>query len=196
MNYIPEISEDFREHKKYHDRVNNGFYSHPSKRDKLIWSRDDLRITVVNQLSPEFLRKRAEEVARLAKLDTPYDLPCYCANEPPNSQNIHAFLLHKKNRIVGFLTVEKRDHIWQAKWADLDVGKEPNKLPEHPPIWSICFIWIHNRYRGSHLGQIMINEAVEYLGCKIEKIGWYTPFTDSGKALVRSFCPEVFYIAK
>ena len=93
--------------------------------------------------------------------------------------------------------MEKRDHIWQISWTDWDAGKEPKELLVHPPMWSICFIWILQRHCGSHLGQTMINEAVAYLGVNFETVGWYIPpVTDSGKALVRRCCPEVLYIAK
>jgi ribosomal protein S18 acetylase RimI-like enzyme len=196
MSYVPENPEDVREHKKSHDEAINGFHAPPSKREQIIWSRDDMRITVINQHSPLFLRKRAEKVARLANRDTHYDFPCYSANEPLNGQNVHVFLLHRQNRVIGLLTMEKRDHIWQTSWTDLDAGKESEEVLAHPPMWSICFIWILQRHRGSHLGQSMINEAVAYLGGNFETIGWYTPFTDSGKALVRRCCPKVFYIAK
>ena len=191
MSYVSEIPDNVRQHKKYHDKVINGLRARPLKTDRVIWSHDDMRITVVNQPSPLAQRRRAEEVARLARRDTPYG-----AEDLFNGKDAHAFLLHKRNRAIGFLSIEKREHVWKTSWADVDTGKEPKQIAGHPAIWTICMVWILNRHRGSHLGQTMVNEAVGYLGCDFESVGWYTPFTESGKKLVRKCCPEMFYIGK
>lgn len=161
--------------------------------DRVIWSQDVMRITIVNRLSPLEQRRQAEKVAELGRMDAQYDAEVLFGE---CELDTHVFLLHKQNRIIGLLIMEKRDHIWQTSWADLDAGKKPRKLLKHPPIWSICFIWILQRHRRSRLGQTLINEAIAHLGGNFETIGWYTPFTNSGKALVRRCCPEVFYIAK
>jgi ribosomal protein S18 acetylase RimI-like enzyme len=193
MSYVPEIPDNVRDHQEYHDKVVNGLPAHPSESGRVIWSQDDMRIIIVDGLSPLEQRHLAEEVAILARKDTPYGAEVLFGE---CELDTHVFLLHRQNRIIGLLIVEKRDHVWQTSWADLDAGKEPKELLTHPPMWSICFIWIIQHHRGSHLGQTMINEAVAYLGGNFKTIGWYSPFTDSGKALVCRCCPEIFYIAK
>jgi hypothetical protein len=192
MSYVLENPEDVQAHQEYHDKVVNGL-ALPSKSDCVIWSQDDMRIIVVNGLSPLEQRRQAEEIAILARKDTQYGAEVLFGE---SELETHVFLLHRQNRAIGLLIMEKRDHICQTSWADWDAGKKPKELLAHPPIWSICFIWILQRYRGSHLGQTMINEVVAYLGSNFETIGWYTPFTPSGKALVRRCCPKMFYIAK
>jgi len=196
MSYVPENPGEVRKHKKHHDEAINGFRAPPSKSEQIIWSRDDMTITVINQHSPLFLRKRAEKVASIAKRDARYDFPCYSAKEPISEQNVHVFLLHKQRRIIGLLTMEKHDHIWKTSRADWDADKKPKELLAHPPMWSICFIWILKCHRGSHWGQTMVNEAIAYFGENFETIGWYTTFTPSGEAWFHRCCPEVFYIAK
>lgn len=191
MGYVPEIPDNVSEHKRYHDKVVNGLRVRPLKSDCIIWSQADMRITVVNRLSPLGQRRRAEEVARLARSDTGYD-----AEDIFNGKDTRAFLLNKQSRAIGFLGIEKREHVWKTCWADLDADKDPEEMVGHPPIWSIFMVWILKRYRGLNLGQTMINEALAYLGCDLDTVGWYIPFTDSGKALVRRCCPETFYIAK
>lgn len=193
MSYVKEILDNCRDHQEYHDKVVNGIPAPFSKNDSVVWSQDDMRITIINRLSPLEQCHLAEEVAMFGRSDASYGAEVLFAE---CELYTHVFLLQKQNRIIGLLIMEKRDHIWQISWADLDADKEPKELLGHPPIWSICFIWVLRRHRGSHLGQTMINEAVAYLGAKLETVGWYTPFTDSGKVLVRRCCPEVFYIAK
>jgi ribosomal protein S18 acetylase RimI-like enzyme len=188
MSYVPENPEDVREHQEYHDKVINGLPTLPSESDLVIWSQDDMRIIVIDRLCPLEQRRQAEEVAMFGRMGTPYG-----AEDLFGELDVRVFLLHRQNRVIGLIIMEKRDHIWKTSWADWDAGKEPNELLEHPPMWSICFVWILKRHRGYHLGQAMINEAIAYVG---ENIGWYTSFTPSGEALVRKCCPEVFYIAK
>jgi hypothetical protein len=191
MSYVPQVPDNVREHSRYHDRIVNGFPTRPLKSDCVIWAEADSRITLVNPRSVLPQRRRAEEVARLARRDMPYG-----EEDLFNGKDTHAFFLHKRNRAIGFLSIEKQKHVWKACWADLDAGKEPEEIVGHPPIWSICMAWIHERHRGSGLGQFMVSQAAVYLGCDLGSVGWYTPFTESGRNLVRKCCPETFYIAK
>jgi len=194
MSYVLENPEDVQAHQEEHDKVVNGLPALLSEGDRVIWSQGDMRITVLDRLSPLEQRRQAEEIAILARKDTRYGAEVLFGE---GELETHVFLLHRQNRVIGLLIMEKRNRIWQTSWADWDAGKEPRELLEHLPIWSICFIWILQCHRGSHLGQTMINKAVAYLGVNFETVGWYIPpVTDSGKALVRRCCPEVFYIAK
>ncbi len=193
MSYVPENPEDVQEHKEFHDKVINGLPVLPLESDRIIWPQNNMRIVVINKSCPLEQRRYAEEVAIFARMDTPYGAENLFGERELDT---HVFLLHRQKRVIGLLLMEKRDHIWKTSWADRDAGKEPYELLDHPPIWSICFVWILKRHRGSRLSQTMINEALTYLGQSFETIGWYTPFTPSGEALVRKCCPKVFYIAK
>ena len=191
MAYVPEEPSNVRQHSRYHDRVVNGYPTRPLKNDRVIWKEADSMITFVNQRSVLTQRRRAEKVARLARRDTPYG-----ADDVFNRKDTHAFLLHKRNRAIGFLCIEKREHVWKTSWADYEVKNETKEIAGHPAIWTICLVWILKRHRGSDLGQFMVSQAVAYLGCDLGSVGWYTPFTESGENLVRKCCPETFYIAK
>ena len=41
-----------------------------------------------------------------------------------------------------------------------------------------------------------MTQATEFLGISLTEIGWYTPFTESGLALVQKLCPESLLVAK
>ena len=192
MSYVPELQDNVLQHKKYHDKIVNGLRTSSLKSDNVIFSQNDKRVTVISQISPRVQRKRAEEVARYARKDTPYGAEQLFDYE----MEVRVFLLHKEDRIIGLLLMDKRYHVWLANWVDLDAGKEPKEISQHPPIWTVCFVWILKKHRRLHLAKVLLNEALTYLGCHLEKIGWYTPFTDSGHLFVHSCCPEAFYIAK
>jgi len=197
MEYVPELQDNVRLHDEYHDIIVNGFRTSHIKSDNVIWSQNDMRVTVINQISPMEQRKLAEEIAQYARNDTPYGAEQLFDDK----MEVRVFLLHKKERIIGLLLMDKRNHVWLAGWDDLDVGKKPKEMPHHPPIWTVCFVWILKKHRRLHLAKMLLNEALTYLVCGLDSIAWYTcgsppPFTLSGEAFVRNCCPREFYIAK
>ncbi len=190
------MQENVLEHDRYRDVVINGLPALPLSSDCVVWSRENERITVISQTSLREQCQRAEEVAKYARKDTPYQ-----AEVLFGEMDVRVFLLHKDDRAVGLLLMEKRSDVWRAKWKDIDGGKQPTKLPNHPPIWSVCLVWVLKQHRRLGFAQTMLDKALVYLGCSLDNIGWYTsssppPFTPSGEAFVRSCCPDEFYIAK
>ena len=195
MGYVPGYPEDERAHKKFHDKIVNGLYAPQIKTDKIVWEKDDYRITVVNYFSPFAQKKRAEEAGLIAHGDTPFDFAPYHHKEPFDERNVHLFLLYRKSRITGLLIVERRDFVQRFTWQEYENagGKE---LPKANPIWSIGLAWVHRKHRKCGLGSKLVQVAAFYFGIEIQSIGWYTPFTNDGQKLAKRLCPETFFVAK
>jgi hypothetical protein len=191
MLYVSESQDEVREHEKYHDIVVNGLSTPPLTSDCVVWSHDNERITVISQSSPSEQRDLAEEVAKFARKNARYG-----AEVLFGEMEVRVFLLHKEDRVVGLLLMDKRDHVYKASWDELAGGKQAKEMQNHPPIWAVCLVWVLEQYRRHHFAKTMLNQAMIYLGCSLDDIGWYTPFTNLGKAFVRSCCPNEFYIAK
>jgi ribosomal protein S18 acetylase RimI-like enzyme len=140
-------------------------------------------------------KKRAQEAAFIAHRDTPFDFTPYHHKESLDERNIHLFLLYRINRIIGLLIVERRDFVQRFTWQEYENsgGKE---LPQADPIWSIGLAWVHRKYRRFGLGSKLVQAAASYFDIKIQSIGWYTDFTNDGQKLVKSLCPESFFVAK
>ena len=195
MGYIPNNSEDKKAHKKYHDKVVNGLYAPRIKSDKIVWEKGDYRITIINYFSPHAQKKRAEKVGLLAHRDTPFDFASYHSEEPLDERNVHVFLLYRKNRIIGLLTVERRNYVQKFTWKEYkNAGGQ--ELSKAEPIWSIGLVWIHRKYRKRGLGSQLVQIAASYFDIDVQSIGWDTPFTDDGERFVRSLCPNSFFVAK
>lgn len=113
MSYVPESRDEVLEHEKHHDKVVNGLCAPPLRSDCVVWVHDNERITVVRQSSLREQRDRAEEVGRCARDDTPYGAEELFDEE----MEVGVFLLHKEDRIIGFLLMDKCDHVWRASWA-------------------------------------------------------------------------------
>ena len=191
MGYIPENPDDVHEHEIYHDKIVNGLYSISSKKESTIWLHDDLKITVVNNTSSEECRKKAEEVGILARRDTPYG-----AEVLFGEFEAYVFLLHKQNRIIGFLNIDKRDSYAQMSWTDFEIPRDIN-LHEISSIWCVCMIWILLKYRRLSYANLVLEKALNYLQSNLNDVAWYVPpITDLGKAFMRNFYPDIFYVAR
>jgi len=194
MNYI-EKSPDEKHHKFYHDQVVNGVYARPLKTDRSIWRESERRITVITANSPAPQRKRAEVVASVANRETHYNGGIYHACEESDDRNIHLFLFHMRNRIIGLVIMEKRQTVWRCRWQD-NASPVCEELGGHDPMWSVIFVWVHTKHRRGGIARTVFNEAVKYLNLSLRDIGWYSPFTNNGHFFVKSIYPKEFYVAK
>ena len=195
FGYDPDYPDNVEMHNEYHDKIVNGLYAPKIESDMIVWQQNDSRITVVNFLSPCVQRMRAEETGRLANKDTKFDLPPYVHNEQLDGRNVHLFLLHKRDRIIGFLAIELRDHVKKFTWPSYDnsVGME---LPRKMPVWSIGLIWTHRKYRRQGLASILVEVATSHFSIEMQSVGWYTPFTDDGRKFAKKIYPSWFIVAK
>lgn len=195
MMYVPEYFEDVSAHRIFHDKVVNGVYARKIKSDKICWEKGDFRITVVNYFSPIAQKRRAEEAGLLAHRDTLFDFAPYHSKNDLDKQNVHLFLLSRKNRIIGLLKLGKRAHIQRFTWKEYEnAGGE--EIPKGEAIWSIGLVWVHRKYRKRGLGSQLVQVAASYFNIEAQSIGWYTPFTSDGEKLAKSLCPKSFYVAK
>ena len=193
LGYEPDYPDNVKAHRRYHDRIVNGVYARKIKSDKIIHDENECRITVVNYLSPIAQKVRAEKTGIVALRDTPFDFAPYHSCEQLDERNVHIFLYNKKNRIVGFLLVERKKHVLKLTWEEYRKagGKE---IPEAEPIWSIGLVWVHKKCRQLGLGTQLVKASSNYLDIELKTIGWYIPFTDEGEKLAKSLCPESFII--
>jgi hypothetical protein len=195
MSYVPEVPEDRKAHKNYHDMIINGLCAPLAKSDHIIWKENNRHISVVNHLSPTIQKKRAEKIGLLAHHDTAYDFAPYSSYESLDDRNVHLFLGYTNGRGIAFLLIEKRSTIWSCTWEEYQ-NHVVQELPEHPPMWSVGLVWVNRGHRRQGWAVQLALEATRFLCITSEQIGWYTPFTDEGQALVKSLCPKYFYIAK
>ena len=196
MAYAEELPEDRREHRKYHDTVVNGTPSRKLKSDRVVWEAGCTRLLVVrHRVASLNEKRRAERVAQLARLDTSFDFAAYHAGDSDDGRDPHVFLLEVNQRLVGILVAERREYVQRFTWCEYD-QPTGGPLPKSDPIWSICMVWIHRKHRRQGFAVSLVTQAIEFLGSSLTAVGWYTPFTDSGRALAQRMCPESLLVAK
>ena len=196
--YHPADPAQVRKHDRYHDEVSNGVYARPAKSDEVIWKQGRDRITVMrHRTALRAQRERAWRAAFAANREMRYDGGVYCAEDPPDERDLHVFLPHRGNRIVGLLIMERRTPMWSGTWDEFDESKASNAEPqsaEQTPVWSVGFVWVLPRHRREGLARRLVLEGCAFLGAQVEHLGWYVPFMQSGEALVRKLCPVKLYL--
>jgi GNAT superfamily N-acetyltransferase len=201
LSYVVGLEEDERKHAYHHDRAVNGVPSERLPEEPVIWEDGDFRITAfAHNNSVQRVRHLAQEVSSMFNMETHFSFGIYDENEEgdEDSRNAHVFLLHHQDRVVGFLLLERQASVWRIPWSVYDsdgVDYDKYGLPDHPPMWSICFVGVLKKWRRQRLATLMIREALIFLGETLHSVGWHTPFKRSGKALCQSLCPEEFYVA-
>lgn len=195
MGYVPGLAENERLHRRHHDEIVNGVLGGPLKSDNVIWTCAGARITVVTPLSQKAQRVRARKVAQAANREVCYEFGIYSEFEPLDERNLHVFLYHENDRIVGLALLELRTHIWRSTWSSRE-KQDTEMLMGHPPVWSLGFAWVHRRCRRRGIATRLFAAATRHLHVKAAEVGVYTPFTESGQALARALFPDTFLIAK
>ena len=200
LGYSDESPTDRRLHRKVHDEAIHGIPGPIRRGDQVIWSIAGRHVTVVrHRTATNHQRALAERVAQLARMDTDFDFAAYHASDSVDARNVHVFLMHETDRIVGFLVLERRDFTRGLTWSEWDDPLAPgprSPLSRGIEMWSIGMVWVHAKYRRKGLATHLIRNAATFLGLKVHDIGWYTPFTDSSELLARKLCPSHFSIAK
>jgi ribosomal protein S18 acetylase RimI-like enzyme len=196
MAYDEDVPGDRREHRKHHDTVVNGLPRRRLRTERVISEDSSARLLVVRHRTAALSeRRRAQRVAQLANRDTRFDFAAYHAGDSDEDRDPHVFLLEVNDRFVGLLVAERREYVQRFTWEEYG---EPTggPLPKADPVWSICMLWIHAKYRRQGFAVLLVTRAIRFLGTSLSTTGWYTPFTDSGEALARKLCPDSFLVAK
>ena len=195
MGYCPDAPADRKEHSDYHDKVVHGLRIRPATSDQVIAAQSDCQILLVTQRSKLIQRDRVREIGTLANRETRFDGGVAAGLGAPDASDTHAYVLRRAVRAVGLLMIHRCSKIWRTSWAEYAQGKW-KQLPEHPPTWSIAYIWIHREHRRRGYASALARTALKDLNCPLEAVGFYPPFTEAGEALARSLCPTTFLIAK
>jgi len=184
-----------------------------------------MRVTLVRPNASRNQQLRAEAVARRANKEMHYDCYVYEAGESCIAEyDMHVFLAHRDDRAVAMLLLEKREHVWRAHWKKgkdwtrrcandggcdndarifdeecddyewIDVASEEPETGRK--LWTVGFVWVLPRLRGQGVAKALTQEAAAFAKTPVEKLGWYTPFSATGRRLAHHFCPKEFWIVK
>lgn len=195
FTFMKEHEPSRREHRKFHNEVLNGIPMAPLKKENTIWENANDRVFLVTSHSSKPERIRARKIGRLANIECHYDGGIYSEHENPDNRDIHMFIICRNNIAIGLIILEQRSSVCSYTWEEVEqhVNKE---LEEKDPIWSIGFIWVHNKHRRSGVARMLVSKSINYLNVELKSVGIYTPLSNSGKSFMQSIFPNNFIVAK
>ena len=181
-------------HKRWHEILVKGFISPKTVNDNVIWENGDYWISEVNITSKLSQRKKAEKASlaiNKAIWQEDFSYSSYYANDVVKNNNLHLFLIHRLNRVIG-LVVTKKEQCLEAKW-DADELSYTKKITENP-IVVIEMVWLVVSQRGKGLAKKSVFAIAQYFSIEPQSLGWSSPFSKSGNYLAKLISPTTLYV--
>ncbi len=189
MLYVPELAEERRTHREFHNELYLGLRARPLKNEMVVWSDGACRIIVVNFNSPQAQKRRANRAGSVSNRDSHYDFPPYVSKDLPDHENIHFFLLYERNRIIGIVVLIEVPHLVECTWEEYERGTV-HEVADHPVGWAVGRIWVCRDQRRKGFARRLLIEASGYFRLKPQNLAWNHPFSENGTALAKSVCSE------
>ena len=123
----------------------------------------------------------------------------------PGPHKLHVFVVVLNNEIVGYMPVQWHWNInqrgrlldWEGKPIEsggrlviINIGDESpvdeNDEPKRLESWGIEGICILPEWQRHGLGKLLVTTGLNFLGTNEKDVAWDPPFTEAGKALLRS----------
>lgn len=186
-----EVKQQDKLHKKFHDEFINGVRAIPQKSDDVISENSDFKIILVSPNSPTSQLKRAERVAFRCKVDTQFDFAPYHAVDSKKTNYPLVFIGIFKNRAIGLLVFRQTKRTAKVRWEEYYNQDKQEKIPLLPDKrWGVSMVWVLGNKRRMGFASKLVKTASSYVGSSISEIAWFTPFTEFGYPLAKSFLPN------
>lgn len=148
-------------------------------------------VLLVTNQSTEPERAVAEQVARRAMRDTPFNSPAYSADDKEDSR---VFIAREGGAAVGLAVLRSRPRWGWWSWDDYDAERRPATGVAPMTSWTVETIWTHPSCQTRGLARKLLAVASELVEQPVTSFGWRRPFTPSGQAFLRRMCPEGFWV--
>jgi len=196
FTYLSGDMWDIQEHRRRHDQFVHGVKAPALKTDRVLATKNGLRITVITPVSPVVQRQRAEKVARRAKRDTPFDFASYYASEQQDEDSPLVFLGTRWERAIAFLVLRRAAYFAETLWEHA-TSLNRQKLARHDGVrWAVCMIWVLAQERQRGLATQLLQQAAQFVGLPLQELAWCHPFTECGERLARRHFPEHLTITR
>lgn len=193
MMYMKGLKKDEETHRKAHDLAVNGVPVAKSLTFKnVIFRQENVLLAEISHnkgLAKENLL--AQKVSTTAKRATErkaiFTWFGYDVRMPVNDLDYRIYLYQIDNRAVGMMAMCSRPESVLGQWG------EKLGMPDPTPRWSVEMVWVASLWRRQGIARLLAAEAASHLLTAPHLLAWSSPFTESGLALVKYFCPKKFY---
>ena len=174
---------------RWHDAWENGFPAKRFKNEETVFEEGPCRVARVTYRSAPAQRNYVQKATRIAKCDLEQCSVPGVIPDVPHSADIHAFLHCNGERVVGMILMQKIWRADKATWNERCIEEVDGER------WLVDFVWVHKDYRLEGAAKKLLRIALSDVGTSVEEVAWNPPFSESGKAFIRSVAPAEFYVA-
>ena len=190
--YAPDLPTDRRHHSRRHDEHINGVFWKATNKENILEVCPALRLVLVGNPSPKFLRTRTAKLGRRANRETKYDFGVYCESEP----GMAAIIGIVENRAVSMLVTQFMDWIARWSWEAKDSGEQPIQVADASGRRGCSFLWVLPKHRGIGLAKKMADAAIALSSHQKADFPWAPPFSDLGERFLRRHVPDTFTLGR
>ena len=147
-------------------------------------------VQLVDASVPLSVRCAAARVAYAAQRSTPSYKTGYDGTVTEDDQRL--YVLSMNGRAVGLVLTAFQPRVWKVMWTHPGKVSRDGEVPLLGKATVIARVWVAEKSRTRGLGRNLVALAIRHLNIEVSNVGWEFPFTDSGSALVRRFCPSRF----
>lgn len=190
LGYLPNIPSEVEFHDAFHDEH---VYGPPTTLS------DGMHF--VTPESPPEMRKAAGDVARVARRDTPYDFPPYCAEEQPSDSKPVITMEVRGGRAIAIIVTREKDIECRVSLDDFELNSmthswRPTKGEKVAPHRrrAIEFIWVLQKQRGTGVADRLLRDLQGHLGEPLRELAHALPFTEAAMKFWRKRGVNEFYI--
>jgi GNAT superfamily N-acetyltransferase len=164
----------------------------PVRPEDCVIARDGaIEILLVTSESAPAERAAAEQVARRAMRDTPFNAPAFTAADHPDAR---VFLAREAGAAVGLAVLRPRARWAWWSWDDWDAERRPATGVAPMTAWTVETIWTHPSCQSRGLARRLVAVASQEVDQPVTAFAWRRPFTPSGEAFLRRLCPQGFWV--
>lgn len=163
----------------------------PHPGEQLLTTSGGVEVLLVTNASPEADRQLAERLARRAMRDTPFHTPAFTTEDTADTR---IFIAREGGMGIGLAVLRPRPRWAWWSWDDWDAERRPATGVAPMTSWTVETIWVHSTGHGRGLAKQLLDAASDLVDQPITSFGWHRPFTPSGEAFVRRWCPEGFWV--
>ena len=192
LMYVPWVKDNEAYHSEHHDKWVNGQPILSVSYERIIGTIGGKDILESSKDLPLPYRAELAKVALLAQRDMS-DYPAgYDGSDEDPEFDSRAYILRERDRGVGIIILRRRDTFWPFTWNNNRENIVPHNAVSDIKRWVVERIWIVSKLRRQNYGKHFIACVAKYLELNVCDFGWELPFTDNGRLLVKSICPEGF----
>jgi hypothetical protein len=160
-----------------------------------VWASGSRSVRVVTTASPKRHRMIPQDLSEMASGEVQLMGVMWHADEDPEDRDPHFYIGAEGNRAVSYVMLERRFRVASCSWQEYD-ARIWHPLPDDHGVWSVSMAWVSYNNRQMGWARRTLEAGLVHLAVRRDRLAWHEPFTDEGRLLAQSMCPDGLLIGK